>query len=486
MIPVGDFTAINRTIQTEDLVKSENVYGNFRQDPKRPTLLAFIEKKAYSLRKRMLSSMFDIHYIRSLEPLMKSCIDAGVTHFNKLCENSSNGTIINTQHFVHGLAIDTIGATTFSGSFHVVKNGSQPLPSRLKAGMKVSAIVQLISWMQHIPFLARRDPCIEKSTNLIVDKRDVQDESVILLAAGSETTANAELFTFMQLLKHPIVMKKLAEEADKCLMFMFNKKAFDFAKITKIVSFGDSWTDTRFNISGQQPSSSVPIGNYGKTSSNGKMWPMYLTTQYNKSSVLLYNMAVGGAVVDKDIVTTGPNDVDTQVHDKFQVYAQQPNLFPPKETLWTVFIGINDIYRTINQTDQEDTIVTIIERIRELTIDLYSYGARQFLFISTPPQSLFPNNRPKDIAPKLKAASESWNKKLRSLVHHLDHELAHSTFFFFDIVPLITAVTDDPSQFPETAIYKSNSFCTDYKAGTPVPDFKSDSASNTRVSSGPS
>ncbi|KAF5665293.1 anter-specific proline-rich APG [Fusarium heterosporum] len=254
----------------------------------------------------------------------------------------------------------------------------------------------------------------------------------------------------------------------------FNKKGFDFTKITKIISFGDSWTDTRFNVSGQQPSSSDPIGNYGKTSSNGKMWPMYLTTQYNKSSILLYNMAVGGAVVDKDIVTTGPNDVDTQVHDKFQVYAQQPDLFPPKETLWTVFIGINDIYRTIDQADQENTIITIIERIRELTTDLYSYGARQFLFISTPPQSLFPNNRPKDIAPKLKAASESWNKKLRSLVHNLDRDLAHSTFFFFDIVPLITAVTDDPSQFPETAIYKSNSFCTDYKAGTSVPDFKSD------------
>ncbi|CAG1962469.1 unnamed protein product [Fusarium graminearum] len=253
------------------------------------------------------------------------------------------------------------------------------------------------------------------------------------------------------------------------------KKAFNFSKINKIVSFGDSWTDTRFDVSGQQPSPSNPIGNTGKTSSNGKMWPMYLTTQYNASSILLYNMAVGGAVVDKDIVTTGPNDVDTQVHDKLPVYLdQQPKLFAPKETLWTVFIGINDIYRTITQDDQEETIVAIIARIRQLTLDLYSDGARQFLFVSTPPQSLFPNNRPKDIAPKLEAASQSWNKKLKKLVHDLDRELKHSTFFFFDIVPLITAVTEDPSQFPETAIYKSNAFCADYKSGTLVPDFKSE------------
>ncbi|RBR11058.1 uncharacterized protein FIESC28_09203 [Fusarium coffeatum] len=252
------------------------------------------------------------------------------------------------------------------------------------------------------------------------------------------------------------------------------KHGFDLSKITKIVSFGDSWTDTRFDVLGQQPSLSNPIGNTGKTSSNGKMWPEYLTTQYNKSSILLYNMAVGGAVVDRDIVTTGPNDVDTQVHDKFQVYAkQQPGFFPPKETLWTMFIGINDIYRTITNEDQEDTIVATIERIREITLDLYSYGARQFLFISTPPQSVFPNNRPKDIAPKLIAASQSWNKKLTKLLHQLRHDLKHSTFFLFGIVPLIKAVTEDPSQFPETAVYKSNAFCADYKAGTSVPDFKS-------------
>lgn len=246
MISIGDSKEIKRIIQSEDWVKSEAIYGNFRQDFHRPTLLAFTEKKAYSRRKRMLSSMFGIRYIRSLEPLMKSCVDAGVAHLNKLCDNPSKSTIINLQHFIHGLAIDTIGVTTFGGSFHVVENGSHPLPSRLKAGMKISAVMQLISWIKYIPFLPKRDPYIEKFTFDIVDKRrkeagavkhqdllqhlvdvcddspgsefrtsDVQDESVILLAAGSETTANAELFTVIQLLKHPEKMKKLIAEVDK-------------------------------------------------------------------------------------------------------------------------------------------------------------------------------------------------------------------------------------------------------------------------------
>ncbi|KAF5645909.1 fusarin C cluster-oxidoreductase [Fusarium tjaetaba] len=246
MISIGDSKEIKRIIQSEDWVKSEAIYGNFRQDFHRPTLLAFTEKKAYSRRKRMLSSMFGIRYIRSLEPLMKSCVDAGVAHLNKLCDNPSKSTVINLQHFIHGLAIDTIGVTTFGGSFHVVENGSHPLPSRLKAGMKISAVMQLIGWIKYIPFLPKRDPYIEKFTFDIVDKRrresgavkhqdllqhlvdvcddspgsefrtsDVQDESVILLAAGSETTANAELFTVIQLLKHPEKMKKLIAEVDK-------------------------------------------------------------------------------------------------------------------------------------------------------------------------------------------------------------------------------------------------------------------------------
>ncbi|RKL39900.1 hypothetical protein BFJ72_g6629 [Fusarium proliferatum] len=246
MVSIGDSKEIKRIIQSEDWAKSEAIYGNFRQDFHRPTLLAFTEKRAYSRRKRMLSSMFGIRYIRSLEPLMKSCVDAGVAHLNKLCDNPSKSTIINLQHFIHGLAIDTIGVTTFGGSFHVVENGSHPLPSRLKAGMKISAVMQLIGWIKYIPFLPKRDPYIEKFTFDIVEKRrkesgavkhqdllqhlvdvcddspgsefctsDVQDESVILLAAGSETTANAELFTVIQLLKHPEVMKKLIAEVDK-------------------------------------------------------------------------------------------------------------------------------------------------------------------------------------------------------------------------------------------------------------------------------
>ncbi|KAI9148786.1 Anther-specific proline-rich protein APG [Paramyrothecium foliicola] len=207
------------------------------------------------------------------------------------------------------------------------------------------------------------------------------------------------------------------------------------------------------------------------------MWPQYLTTQYNQSSIRLYNLAAGGAVVDVDLITSGSHDVDYQVHGKFEPYSsRQPCFFPAKTTLWSIFIGINDIYRyLVVEGKDSSTAVAVIARLRELVNDLYGYGARQFLFVSTPPQSLFPNNANKTFAPDLEAAAINWNKMLAQLAQEVDDDFPDSTVFYFDIAPLIRAVTEDPSQFPETAVYKSTGWCAAYRSGTSTPDFKADS-----------
>ncbi|KFG79081.1 putative P450 monooxygenase [Metarhizium anisopliae] len=247
MVSVSDTTEIKRIIQTEDWVKSRAIYGNFRQDPERPTLLAFTDKKPYSKRKRMVSSMFGIKYIRSMEPLMLGCVEVAVDVMGKTCDGATGDfAVVDLQQFIHGLAIDIIGVTTFGQSFHVVENGSHPLPSSLKKGLKIAGLMQLIPWIRKIPFLPTRDPYVSSFTYDIVDNRrrafretktqdllqklvevsddspgsdfnttDVQDESVVMLTAGSETTANAELFTLIMLLKHPMAMQRVLEEVDQ-------------------------------------------------------------------------------------------------------------------------------------------------------------------------------------------------------------------------------------------------------------------------------
>lgn len=248
VIAVSDANEVRRIIQTEDWPKSEAVYGNFRQDPDRPTLIAYTDKKAYSRRKRLISSMFGLRYIRSMQQSMRDCIAVLVKQLETQCRSNKGGpATVDIQHLIQSLAVDIIGITTFGQSFNVVDTGSHPLPDQLKKALKLSGILQFMPWIRSIPFLPTRDPYVDSFTAAVIDNRrsllqegkvppkdllqklveasddeitsefrrsDVQDESVILLAAGSETTANAQLFTLMMLMKHPEKMTKLYQEID--------------------------------------------------------------------------------------------------------------------------------------------------------------------------------------------------------------------------------------------------------------------------------
>lgn len=246
MLSVSDEHEIKRIILLEDWPKSQAVYGNFRQDPERPTLIAFTDKKAYAQRKRMISSMFGIKYIRSMQPLMLKCIDVAVKQLEELCDGQKDSAAeVDIQHLVQSLAVDIIGITTFGQSFDVVETGSHPLPEQLKKALKLSGLLQFMPWIRKIPFLPTRDPYVDSFTSQIIARReatlksapqdllqklveacddstgsifrhsDVQDEAVILITAGSETTANAELFTLMMLTKHPDKLAKVYQEVDE-------------------------------------------------------------------------------------------------------------------------------------------------------------------------------------------------------------------------------------------------------------------------------
>ncbi|KAF6752242.1 hypothetical protein DFP72DRAFT_1171768 [Ephemerocybe angulata] len=71
-------------------------------------------------------------------------------------------------------------------------------------------------------------------------------------------------------------------------------------------SFGDSYTQTGFDPTGVLPSVGNPLGNPpypGWTSTGGENWVDYVATKYNKSVLLTYNYAYGGAVINETLVT---------------------------------------------------------------------------------------------------------------------------------------------------------------------------------------
>lgn len=71
----------------------------------------------------------------------------------------------------------------------------------------------------------------------------------------------------------------------------------------------------------------------------------YLTTVNNASTVLSYNLAVGGASLDNSLVSTNTKeDMVTQVASFETTYSQKPDTAPwtSKNTVFGFWIGINE------------------------------------------------------------------------------------------------------------------------------------------------
>ena len=86
----------------------------------------------------------------------------------------------------------------------------------------------------------------------------------------------------------------------------------------------------------------------GWTSTGGENWIDINTVKLNKSLVLTYNYAYGGAVIDRNLVTPWREDVITwteQVDQFLAGAAKKPSTSPwtSKNSLFSVWIGINDI-----------------------------------------------------------------------------------------------------------------------------------------------
>ncbi|KAJ5080806.1 GDSL lipase/esterase [Penicillium angulare] len=122
--------------------------------------------------------------------------------------------------------------------------------------------------------------------------------------------------------------------------------------VHSLFSFGDSYTATKFNVSGPQPSVSQPMGNpqLGQgTTANGVNWVGLLTATYNMTIVLNYNLAVNGATVNNSIVRgESKEDLVYQVSDKFKKNyctnsaSQSQPTWISELSLFAIWIGINE------------------------------------------------------------------------------------------------------------------------------------------------
>jgi phospholipase/lecithinase/hemolysin len=249
-----------------------------------------------------------------------------------------------------------------------------------------------------------------------------------------------------------------------------------FRPLILIFSSGDSYTTTGFNDTLTQPSDDNPLGNPtypGYTAANGPNWVDYLTTTYNSSLLLTYNLAYGGATVDSALVAPYLPivlSVAEQVQNEFfPVYGGKSTVeWESRDTLFGVFIGINDVGNSFSRGAANTSILNdlIFDVYTGLIDSLYYAGARNFLFLNVPPTDRSPLITAQGNASValLKADIADWNARVVNLAEGLKKRDRDTNVFTFDTNALFSEVLDDPASFEATSIYQNTTeYCVAYE-----------------------
>ncbi|KAI4131089.1 MAG: hypothetical protein LQ338_001410 [Usnochroma carphineum] len=243
----------------------------------------------------------------------------------------------------------------------------------------------------------------------------------------------------------------------------------------KIFAFGDSYTDSGFNPSGPQPNDTYPLGNPFSNSSappyhtftNGPNWIEYLTFKYNRSLVHTYNLAVSGSTVNNTILNvTTTADLIHQISDRFVPNYVNKNTagWNSWNSLFALFFGINDVNRSWSKRDGSINDA-IFSSYRQMLDSLYHYGARNFLLHNVPPIDRGPYMTRPDALVEGPDIND-FNYRMALLFNNFTSTHTDVTVFLFNTNSLFSQVLDNPSVFPQTAIYKNTTgSCKAYESG---------------------
>ncbi|KAM6502929.1 hypothetical protein JOM56_002906, partial [Amanita muscaria] len=234
---------------------------------------------------------------------------------------------------------------------------------------------------------------------------------------------------------------------------------------------GDSYSETGFNASGTLPSVGNPLGNPtypGWTGGGGANWVDYLTTTYNQSLTLTYNLARGGATINSSLVTPGQGvSLEDEVNTFLSKFAHSPPSTPWKtwNTLFSIWIGINDIaYSYDNHGDQDAFTDILLDSYFKLVEPLVSYifqaGARIFLFINVPPVDRSPLMLTRSVSEqeKERSAIEGFNGKLQTRIDWFKGNHTDAWIWQWDSQAVFKAILDDPQSygFQDATSYGNN------------------------------
>ncbi|KAJ5519849.1 GDSL lipase/esterase [Penicillium fimorum] len=227
--------------------------------------------------------------------------------------------------------------------------------------------------------------------------------------------------------------------------------------IYSLFTFGDSYTTTFFNTSDVQPSPSNPMGNpqlgHG-TAADGINWVGYLATEYNKTLVLNYNLAVYGATVNNTIVSNEPEDLVYQVSRNFYPHYGCASFassqeWTPDTSLFAIWIGINDIQFSYLDSDPYEKTPLVLESYFRLLHELYQCGARRFLLLNVPPASRTPKMLSRDPWHRYahRKVVHEFNRQLQGAVSKWSIEHDDTSMALYDTWSFMTDILDNPREY---------------------------------------
>lgn len=205
----------------------------------------------------------------------------------------------------------------------------------------------------------------------------------------------------------------------------------------------------------------------------------YLTVKYNASLLQTYNLAYGGATVDSALVQPyQPTvlSVKQQVQDEFLPGYTGDSPKAPSAPKWTgadsvfaFWIGINDVGNSYGAgPDSSGPLYTKIFDVYSGLVDqLYSSGARNFVFINVPPVDRSPLTvgQGQSSVDTEKAAIEDWNQRVADTAAALKaNHTGEVNVWLYDSNKSFGDVMDDPSIYEETAGLKNTTaYCAAYQ-----------------------
>jgi phospholipase/lecithinase/hemolysin len=163
-----------------------------------------------------------------------------------------------------------------------------------------------------------------------------------------------------------------------------------------LITFGDSYSQTGFDIKSTKPSTSNPLGNPplpGWTASGGLNWVGFLASKYNTSTLLAYNFAYGGATTNATIVPPYASTVLSFVDQVAQFsssIAKKPSYAPwGDNALFGVWIGVNDVGNSWWKEDYDQIVEQIMASYFGQLQILYDAGARNFMLLTVPRKFIY-------------------------------------------------------------------------------------------------